>query len=184
MKNEEKTTQIMSLYDLQALAFQTELELEESGGELTPEIEQALATTETEIPRKIDAYKGYLDFLDARKDQLDQTIKSLQAKKKAVENANKRIREYVKTTMSAFGLTKIKGDVYTATLTKKDGIEVNEEEVLEPFRSKMMKFSEGLPDYISVELKISKKGISDFTKGNDIMPAGVTRTTSDTLTIR
>ena len=181
---QDTTTKSMSLYDLQALAFRTELELEDSGGELTPEIEQALATTEVEIPRKVDAYKGYLDFLASRKDQLDQTIKSLQAKKKAVENADKRVREYVKTTMKTFGLTKIKGDVYTATLTERDGIEVNEEEVLEPFRSKMMRFSEGLPDYISVELKISKKGISDFTKGNDIMPAGVTRTKSDTLTIR
>lgn len=36
---EQKKT---SLYDLQALAFRTEIELEENGGELTPEIERLL----------------------------------------------------------------------------------------------------------------------------------------------
>lgn len=177
-------SQRLSLYDLQALAFRTELELEESGGELTPEIEQALATTEAEIPRKIDAYKGYLDFLAARAEQLAQTIKTLQAKKKAAENATKRVREYVKDTMTTFGLKKIKGDVYTATLTEKKGIDVNEDEVLAPYKDRALAFSESLPPYISVELKISKTGISDVTKDNDVLPAGITRTKSDLLTIR
>ena len=36
----------LSLFDLQRLAFETEAELEENGGELTPEIEEALATSE------------------------------------------------------------------------------------------------------------------------------------------
>ena len=181
---QDTTTKSMSLYDLQALAFRTELELEDSGGELTPEIEQALATTEVEIPRKVDAYKGYLDFLEARADQLQQTIKSLQNKKKAVENANKRVREYVKLTMGAFGLRKIKGDVYTATLTERDGIEVNEEEILAPYREKAMRLSEELPDYVSVELKVSKTGVAEAIKGNDVLPLGITRTKTDTLTIR
>lgn len=181
---QDTTTKSMSLYDLQALAFRTELELEDSGGELTPEIEQALATTEVEIPRKVDAYKGYLDFLKARADQLQQTIKSLQSKKKAVENAGERVRKYVKDTMCAFGLRKIKGDVYTATLTERDGIEVNEEEILAPYREKVMRLSEALPDYVSVELKVSKTGIAEAIKGNDVLPLGITRTTTDTLTIR
>ena len=86
--------------------------------------------------------------------------------------------------MTTFGLKKIKGDVYTATLTEKKGIDVNEDEVLAPYKDRALAFSESLPPYISVELKISKTGISDVTKDNDVLPAGITRTKSDVLTIR
>lgn len=65
----------LSLFDLQKLYFDMEEELESNGGELTPEIEAALETTREMIPRKIDSYKGYLDFLDARVGLLDETIK-------------------------------------------------------------------------------------------------------------
>ena len=83
----------LSLFDLQRLAFDTEAELEENGGELTPEIEEALATTAEQIPQKIDAYKSYIDFLDNRAKLLDDTIKQLQAKNKAAQNAKEHIRE-------------------------------------------------------------------------------------------
>ena len=76
------------------------------------------------------------------------------------------------------------GNVYTATLTERDGIEVNEEEILAPYREKAMRLSEALPDYISVELKVSKTGIADAIKGNNVLPLGITRTKTDTLTIR
>lgn len=174
----------LSLYDLQALAFRTELELEDNGGELTPEIEEALATTEEQIPRKVDAYKGYLDFLKTREAQLDQAIKDLQAKKKAVANTSSRVRDYVATTMKAFGLEKIKGDIYTASLSKRAGLEIDEETVLSPYRERMMRMSEGLPSYISVEMKISKSGASTAVKGLDVLPAGMARTESEVLTIR
>ena len=90
----------------------------------------------------------------------------------------------MKVTMGAFGLRKIKGDIYTATLTERDGIEVNEEQILAPYREKVMRLSETLPDYVSVELKVSKTGIAEAIKGNDVLPLGITRTTTDTLTIR
>ena len=47
-----------------------------------------------------------------------------------------------------------------------------------------MRLSEALPDYVSVELKVSKTGIAETIKGNDVLPLGITRTTTDTLTIR
>ena len=174
----------LSLFDLQRLAFDTEAELEENGGELTPEIEEALATTAEQIPQKIDAYKSYLDFLDNRAKLLDDTIKQLQAKKKAAQNAKEHIREYVASTMEAFGLDKIKGEIYTATLRNTTGYEVDEDMIKVPYYKDIEQLADKLPPFMSVEVKISKTALKQAIKEDGIIPAGVSQTTSRTLTIR
>ncbi len=175
---EQKRT---SLYDLQALAFRTELELEENGGELTPEIEEALATTESQIPAKVDAYKGYLDFLDGRVELLKAAIQEMQRKKKAVENAKERVKDYVKQTMLSFGLDKIKGEVYTASLRETKSLKV-EDGTLIGFIAEKMKMD--LPSWIDVEFKVNKTELSRFIKENGITPNGVSEERGTALTIR
>ncbi len=175
---EQKRT---SLYDLQALAFRTELELEENGGELTPEIEEALATTESQIPAKVDAYKGYLDFLDGRVELLKAAIQEMQRKKKAVENAKERVKDYVKQTMLSFGLDKIKGEVYTASLRETKSLKV-EAGTLIGFIAEKMKMD--LPSWIDVEFKVNKTELSRFIKENGITPNGVSEERGTALTIR
>ncbi len=175
---EQKRT---SLYDLQALAFRTELELEENGGELTPEIEEALATTESQIPAKVDAYKGYLDFLDGRVELLKAAIQEMQRKKKAVENAKERVKDYVKQTMLSFGLDKIKGEVYTASLRETKSLKV-EDGTLSGFIAEKMKMD--LPSWIDVEFKVNKTELSRFIKENGITPNGVSEERGTALTIR
>jgi len=173
-----------SLYDLQALAFKTECELEENGGELTEEIQQALSTTEEQIPAKIDAYKGYLDFLKGRQAELDETIKAIQAKKKAAANAEKSVREFIKFTMKAFGLDKIKGEIYTASLRTAPSVEVDEDLALMLYREKVLKALEWLPDWVKVEIKVDKTIAKKSAKDMEILPAGFSRGETDTLTIR
>ena len=174
----------LSLFDLQKLYFDTEEELESNGGELTPEIEAALETTREMIPRKIDSYKGYLDFLDARVGLLDETIKQLQAKKKAAKNAKESIRSYVADTMQAFGLDRIKGDIYTATLRKSKSIEVDEDLMLAPYARHIQQLESKLPDYLTVEIKVSKTALKEAIKAEGVMPAGVAESESLSLTIR
>lgn len=175
---EQKKT---SLYDLQALAFRTEIELEENGGELTPEIEAALATTESQIPTKIDAYKGYIDFLDSRVELLKSAIQEMQKKKRAVENAKEKVKDYVKQTMQSFGLDKIKGEVYTASLRETKSLKV-EYSALDGFIDEKLKMD--LPSWIDVEFKINKTELARFIKENGITPNGVSEETGTALTIR
>ncbi len=171
----------MSLYDLQSLAFRTEIELEENGGELTPEIEEALATTESQIPQKVDAYKGYLDFLDSRVEQFKAVIQEMQRKKKAVENARERIKNYVKDTMLSFGLNKIKGDVFTASLRETKSLKVDDY-LLGAFIEEKMKMD--LPSWVDVEFKINKTELKKSIQETGITPEGVSEEKSVALTIR
>lgn len=174
----------LSLFDLQKLYFETEEELENNGGELTPEIEEALETTKEMIPRKIDGYKGYMDFLDARVDLLDETIKKLQAKKKAAKNAKESIRRYVADTMQAFGIDKISGDIYTASLRRSKGIEVDEDLLLAPYAADINELSSRLPEYLTVDIKVSKTALKEAIKAEGLLPAGVSETETTSLTIR
>lgn len=174
----------MSLWDLQRLAADTIAELEDNGGELTPEIEQALATTEEQIPAKIDGYKGFLDYLASQEGMIDGMIKDLQRKKKAVQNAQKNVKENLKNVMQCFGLTKIKGDVYTASIRTAATTEVDEDALLQPYRFDMERASAKLPPYVTVELKVSKTELNNLLKEGYPMPSGVTNGETVILNIR
>ena len=50
--------------------------LVETGGEITPEIEQALTELDLETRDKVDSYKCAIDFLEDRAEYLKQEAKS------------------------------------------------------------------------------------------------------------
>lgn len=174
----------LSLFDLQKLAMDTEMELEENGGELTPEIEQALATTQEQIPQKIDGYKGYLDFLDAREKMLDELVKDIQRRKKAVKNAKENLKQHLMFTMNAFGMKKIKGNVYTATISRLKGMECDDDTILSPYRRDIEGLSRTLPSYVTIEAKVSRTELKNVVKTEGVLPLGVVETEKESLTIR
>ena len=105
----------------------------------------------------------------------------MQKKKRAVENAKEKVRDYVKQTMLSFGLDKIKGEVYTASLRETKSLKV-EDSALNGFIDEKMKMD--LPSWIDVEFKINKTELARFIKENGITPNGVSEETGTALTIR
>lgn len=86
--------------------------------------------------------------------------------------------------MQAFGLDRIKGDIYTATLRKSKSIEVDEDLMLAPYAKHIQQLESRLPDYLTVEIKVSKTALKEAIKAEGVMPAGVAESESLSLTIR
>lgn len=156
----------------------------ESGGELTPEIEQALAENAESMAKKVDGYNAVLRSFAYKSDVLDAEIKRLTALKKTAENAQKRIREHVVDIMNAFDIDKLDGAYCKISKTKSTKTEVNEELLLSGVQFAIDSVAKTMPPYVTLETKVSKTALKDYINETGITPAGVKFVDSYSLKIK
>lgn len=77
-------------------------------GELTPEIETALAITEHELQVKAVGYGFIIKDAEANIDAIDAEIKRLQALKKAEQTKAERMKQAISQAMQLFGIHEVK----------------------------------------------------------------------------
>lgn len=173
-----------NLYELQGTMYQIEQALDENGGELTDELAELLTDTEVSIRQKADGYRAIMAKFSDRVDAVDKEIKRLQDIKKTAKNAEKRLKEYILGIMGIFGLKKIEGELVTMTRTSVKSLDVNEEVLLSSYSDKIAELQASLPDYLTVEIKVSKTAIKNKFKDSDLLPAGCAYVENDSLRIR
>jgi hypothetical protein len=156
----------------------------ENGGELTEELQQALAETEQSIASKVDGYNHIIASFDAKAEIIDKEIKRLTLLKKTAENASKRIKQHVCDTMGMFGIEKLEGAYCKMTRAKSTKTEVNEEQITAAFINGLQTLNESLPSYITADFKINKTALKDYIKEEGITPAGVEFVENWSLRIR
>ena len=171
-----------TLYELTGQMAAIENALEETGGELTPELEEIWTETAESLPMKVDGYNQVIKNMTAYSKNLDEEIKRLQALKKTADNSVKRIKEHVKDTMEAFGIDKLEGAYCKMSLSASTSTEVDEAILLQPYIARLAKLD--LPPFVTADLKVSKTVLKDTFKDKDVMPAGVTFVKNTTLRIR
>lgn len=147
------------LYELSA-RYQAVIDrIAEQDGEITEEDEKELAVTEENLSESIsESYKAIkninnvIDGLKAEAASLDQRIR------KYTKIAD-RISENLKKCMLITGHTgKTYGnDHHYAYITYSHPIKVNEEAALESYQKPLNNFKQSLPDYIKVDISVSKK---------------------------
>lgn len=164
--------------------LQIEQALEDNGGELTDELEALLTDTEISIKQKADGYRAVMAKFDHKVDAVDKEIKRLQDIKKVAKNGKERLKEYILSVMGAYGMKKIEGELCTMTRSTSKSLDVNEELLLEAYNEKIAKLQSELPDYLTVEVKVSKTAIKNKFKDTDILPAGCAYVENDSLRIR
>ena len=162
-----------TLFQLNADMAAIEDALWENGGELTEELELALAETEQSIVKKTDGYISLLLSLAAQekimKEQKDRYAKL----EKIAANAQKRIKERLDFNMETFGIQKLEGQTGKITRVKSTAVEVNEEEILSPYYFALDQFRQTLPPHIQLgDLKVSKTAIKEMQKTDGILPSG------------
>lgn len=108
----------MRLHELHALQRGIDEALEESEGEITPEIQQMLDSLEEEIGHKVDWVATVVNEKKAVADGLDVEIKRLQARKKATERSAEGLKDYLKQTLDALGENNVRGRIYSATVQR------------------------------------------------------------------
>jgi vacuolar-type H+-ATPase subunit I/STV1 len=104
--------------------------LEDAGGDLTPELEQALQITEQELEVKAVNYARVCLALDSKVKSIDDEIKRLQDRKKKFEKSGEMLEERLKGAMDQFGLQRLESDLISLSFRKSESVEVFSPEVV------------------------------------------------------
>lgn len=174
----------MTLFELTKEQAELEAELEESGGELTPEIEERLAVTAESLPRKVDGYGALIHKFEGMASVCDAEIKRLTALKKVAQNSAKNLKNSVKDSMVQFGYQRLEGQTTKFFLRKISSLNVEEELLLKPYTPFIEQLQKKLPDYLSVSIDISKTMLKAAAKDSDVLPAGCWMVEDNSLTIK
>jgi len=117
----------LTLYAISEQQREIESLLQETGGEITPEIEALLAVNETNFIEKsrdygfaILRYKAMINAVKAEKERLDGI-------KKYAENAVARMEERLVDAMQLFGKPKVELDTMKLSLRKSERVVVDDE---------------------------------------------------------
>lgn len=173
-----------SLFQLSADMASIEDALWENGGELTDELAEALSETENSLSAKVDGYNSLVRKFELQADVIDAEIKRLTSLKKTCQNASKRLKEHVCSTMGMFGIDKLEGQLCKMTRVRSTKVETNDEQITSAYQQNLDELNSILPPYISAELKVSKMAIKEFQKSEGLLPAGAEIVENYTLRIR
>lgn len=144
--------------------------LEETGGELTPEIEEAMMITEENFISKAEAYGATISEYDAQAEACAQEIKRLQAFKKTCENVSKRMKERISDAMMTFDMDKVTAGTFRFSFRKSTAVVVENEELIPE-------------EYFRTERTICRKELMDALKAGEVI-AGAMIETRQTLQMR
>ena len=98
----------MNIYNIQQQYLEIAEELQENGGELTEELELALAINKEELEVKAANYGYVIKSVIDSNISIDKEIERLDALKKANTNTIDRLKHVVHSAMDMFGVTEIK----------------------------------------------------------------------------
>lgn len=109
-----------SLYNIEQEYLEIANQLED--GELSPELETALAINEKELQGKAIAYAYVIKESDDTVSVIDAEIKRLTAIKKAEQNKAKRLKETISNAMNLYGITEIKTETLKLNFRRSEGV--------------------------------------------------------------
>ena len=148
----------MTLYHISDEQRRINAMLEETGGELTPEIEEALAVNEANFVTKAESYgyailhyKAVIAAVKAEKDRLD-------AIKKTAENAVARMEERIVAAMQQFDKPKVEADTLKLSLRRSERVIIDDENNIPS-------------DCIAVKTEVNKTEVKRHLKAGEIIGA-------------
>lgn len=141
----------------------------ENGGELTPEIEEALTETDKSLVAKADGYGALIRSFDSAASSIDAEIKRLTALKKTATNAAERLKTRVLDAMQLNGFSKIDGTYTKFSLRRSERTITDDEAILAPYYFSIEAVRSTLPPYITLgDLKVNKTIIKEMIKKDGI----------------
>lgn len=129
---EVKTEEKKSLALLAEEKSTIERILEESGGEITPEIEEALNQLDLQTADKIDGYYAFIERCNSVGDLMNARAEELDKIATAHYTLAKRLKDGIQYAMSTMGVSEIKGNIKRAKLQPTKGRLVVDEKLLPP----------------------------------------------------
>lgn len=160
----------MTLYHITSEQLRINELLEESGGELTPEIEEALMLNAENFEIKADGYIESISRYKALAEAADVRIKEMQRIKKTSENIEKRLKERLLQAMVVMDVDKMELGLRKLSIRNTTAVNITDEAHIPA-------------EYIIIEQKYDKARIKDALKNGDVIP-GVELVSNQSIQIR
>lgn len=160
----------MTLYHITSEQLRINELLEESGGELTPEIEEALMLNAENFEIKADGYIESISRYKALAEAADVRIKEMQRIKKTSENIEKRLKERLLQAMMVMEVDKMELGLRKLSIRNTTAVNITDEAHIPA-------------EYIIIEQKYDKTRIKDALKSGDVIP-GAELVTNKSIQIR
>ncbi|MBO7285467.1 MAG: siphovirus Gp157 family protein [Alistipes sp.] len=160
----------LSLYHITSEQLRINELLEESGGELTPEIEEALVINEGNFLVKAEGYIESIAKYKALAEAADVRIKEMQRIKKTAENIERRLKERLLWAMNAMERDRVEVGARKLSIRNTTSVNIIDEAHIPSY-------------YIKVETKIDKDTIKRDLK-NGIAVEGAELVTNQSIQIR
>lgn len=146
----------MNLYELTQEQLRINNLLEESYGEITPEIESAMELNQENFSVKADGYIKAITNYKADQEAISEEIKRLQDKKRVCENAINRMKTVLCESMDIFGMPKFQTGIFKVALSKSESVNIINESLI--------------PDeYKKIKYDISKTEIKNAIKNGELV---------------
>ena len=159
-----------TLYDITEDQRLINAMLEENGGELTPEIEEAMQITEENFLDKAEAYGATITEYDAQAEACDAEIKRLLSYKRTCQNVSRRMKERLSEAMRAFHRENVTAGTFRFSFRKSTAVVVENEDMI--------------PDeFFKMERTLCKKELKDALKAGEYI-AGAVLETRQTIQMR
>lgn len=129
----------MNLYEITQEQLSLNNLLEESLGELTPELKEALELNRDNFQIKANDYVKAIKNYKAESDAIAEEIKKLQEKKKVCDNAIDKMKAAMCTAMDAFGMPKFQTGVFKVSMTTSTAVNIIDEALI-PEEYKKVKY--------------------------------------------
>ena len=147
-----------SLYNIEQEYLEIANQLED--GELSPELETALAINERELQGKAIAYAYVIKEAEDTVSIIDAEIKRLQGLKKTEQNKAQRLKDTIQNAMELYGITEIKTETLKLNFRRSEGVICTDSSVAIP-----EEFATVVPESIKPNLNEIKKAIKE---GRDV----------------
>ena len=173
----------ITLYDAVAALGITEEWLEESGGELTPELEALLDNATMTFKEKVERVALKVRGLESEAEAIGDEVARLKARAMARENAAKSLKNYLQRCLEQTGETRVEGLLCTVA------IQLNNPSLVVPETSDLRElFLAGAPgiEIVPESLRVNKRDVLDKVKqyGEGILPADWSVVRTPSLRIR
>jgi hypothetical protein len=106
--------------------------LTENEGELTPELETALAINKDELQAKGISYAFVIKTIESEIDIIDAEIKRLQGLKKVRVNATDRLKDTLTKAMELYEIDELKTPIIKINFRKSESVEITDQTQLPP----------------------------------------------------
>lgn len=162
--------QHLTIFNISAEQLRINEMLEESGGELTPEIEEALTLNQQNFAIKSEGYIESIARYEALSEAAAERIKQLQGYKRTADNIRTRLKERLAYGMQMMGYPSIDVGLHKVSLRTTTSVNITDEARIPA-------------EFIKVETKVDKKRIGDAIKSGELV-TGAELITKQTIQIR